>query len=286
MTELMLKNIAHTVGGMAGTMSSLEIAKLTGKRHADVLRDIRDFLEEIEEGDRRKFASIYKDAYGRDQDCYELPRRECLGLASKYDAKLRMNIIDRWAELEYKEKTGEVRDPMKIAHDKFQYVTEKACMVADLLGYSEGHKRKEALEIGIKIEQETGIQVVPGFLLNDPQASNPDRTLCPQQGTHAALVAIGCTGATVSTIAKQFKHISPTDINKILCSSGYQVRMKSGKYTPSPKGVLLCNQRTLASGRDAGKIVISNWLYADNKVLRDAIEQGVRELQQARQNKK
>lgn len=38
-----LATIAQSVSMMKETMSSLEIAKLTGKRHADVLRDIRVF---------------------------------------------------------------------------------------------------------------------------------------------------------------------------------------------------------------------------------------------------
>ena len=60
MNQLMIQNIAHTVGSMKETMSSLEIAKMTGKEHKHVLRDIRDFLDEIDEGDRSRFGSIYR----------------------------------------------------------------------------------------------------------------------------------------------------------------------------------------------------------------------------------
>lgn len=284
MNELMIKNIAHTVGGMAGTMSSLEIAKLTGKEHKHVLRDIREFLDEIDEGDRSRFGSIYQDSYGRDQECYILPKRECLGLASKYDAKLRMAIIDRWAELEYKEKSGEYSDPVKVAHDRFQYITEKACSVADLLGYSEGHKRKEALEIGVKIEQDTGVHVVPSFLANDVQATNPDTKLSPFHGTHAAMVGIGTHGYSASNIAQVYgKDISPTDINNILVSRGYQVRYdKKGKYSPTEKGKILCDQVTLASGKHGGKLVIKGWLYNTYKSLRDEIDDGVEKLRISR----
>lgn len=98
-------------------MSSLEIAKLTGKRHADVLRDIRVFLEDLGESTERKFASSYGDTTGRTLPCYELPKRECLGLASGYDAKLRMMIIDRWAELEAKEMEG----PLVVFHCRAQF---------------------------------------------------------------------------------------------------------------------------------------------------------------------
>ena len=65
------------------TMSSLEIAELTGKDHKDVLRDIRVVLEQAEI-DESKFALTYKDSMNRDKPCYNLPRRECDLVISGY----------------------------------------------------------------------------------------------------------------------------------------------------------------------------------------------------------
>lgn len=284
MNELIIKNIAHTVGGMAGTMSSLEIAKVTGKRHDHVLRDIEKMLNDLGEG-LPKFGDTYvNEQNGQVYPCYNLPKRECLILAGGYDVVLRASIIDRWAELEYKEKSGEYSDPVKVAHDRFQYITEKACSVADLLGYSEGHKRKEALEIGVKIEQDTGVHVVPSFLATDVQATNPDLKLSPFHGTHAALVGIGTQGYSASNIAQIYgKDISPTDINNILVSRGYQIRYdRKGKYSPTEKGKIFCNQSTLASGNHEGKLVIKEWLYNTYKALRDEIDDGVEKLRISR----
>lgn len=84
------------------TMSSLEIAELTGKRHADVLRDISEVLRQAEI-DERKFASVYKGGNGQDRPCFHLPRRECDLVVSGYSVKYRLAIIDRWHELEAKQ---------------------------------------------------------------------------------------------------------------------------------------------------------------------------------------
>ena len=65
------------------TMTSREIAELAGKNHADVLRDIRNMLEVLKK-DASIFAGIYKDAYGRDKACFNLPKRETLILVSGY----------------------------------------------------------------------------------------------------------------------------------------------------------------------------------------------------------
>lgn len=81
------------------TMSSLQIAELTGKKHQHVLRDIRNL---IEQGctETNFGLSEYKDPTGRTLPCYQLTKTGCLILASGYNAVLREKIINRWIELE------------------------------------------------------------------------------------------------------------------------------------------------------------------------------------------
>ncbi|AQX21156.1 Phage antirepressor protein KilAC domain-containing protein [Bartonella sp. CDC_skunk] len=52
------------------------------------------------EGGQSKFGSTYLDKQGKYQNCYNLPKRECLILVSGYSMTLRARIIDRWQELE------------------------------------------------------------------------------------------------------------------------------------------------------------------------------------------
>ena len=75
------------------TMSSVEIAELTGKEHYNVIRDIRTLLEQGVAALNFE-ASTYKDANQRDRPCFNLTKKGCLILASGYDAKLREKIID------------------------------------------------------------------------------------------------------------------------------------------------------------------------------------------------
>ncbi|KJZ81611.1 hypothetical protein AP064_05815 [Candidatus Liberibacter solanacearum] len=81
------------------TMSSREIAEITGKRHDNVLADIGKILKDAEI-DALKFEAIYLDKYKRKQREYRLPYREALLVTSGYDAKQRLKIIDRWEALE------------------------------------------------------------------------------------------------------------------------------------------------------------------------------------------
>ena len=78
-------------------MSSLEIAKLKGKTHENVLRDISRILEEIGIG-ASKFGSSYLSEQNKSLPCFNLPRLECDLVISGYSAKYRMAIIKRWQE--------------------------------------------------------------------------------------------------------------------------------------------------------------------------------------------
>ncbi len=80
----------------------IKITELCGKRHDNIMRDIKKTLEELnalkfEEVD---FGGHYLDNKGESRPCYNLPKRECLILVSSYSTALRAKIIDRWKELE------------------------------------------------------------------------------------------------------------------------------------------------------------------------------------------
>jgi len=84
-------------------MSSREIAELTGKSHAHVMRDIRKMLEQLSADPNLVWlckSITYVDAQGKEREMYELNRDTTLTLISGYDAVLRMKIIKRWMELE------------------------------------------------------------------------------------------------------------------------------------------------------------------------------------------
>lgn len=84
------------------TMSSLEIAELTGKHHDNVMSDIEKMLKDLEIH-APDFTGTYKTARGNEYKCYNLPKRETLVLVSGYNVTMRARIIDRWQELEQKE---------------------------------------------------------------------------------------------------------------------------------------------------------------------------------------
>lgn len=80
-------------------MSSKEIAELTGKEHRNVLRDIRNMLDDLDK-DPLSFEQMSSDSYGRPLTVAVLPKDLTLTLVTGSSTVLRNRIINRWQELE------------------------------------------------------------------------------------------------------------------------------------------------------------------------------------------
>ena len=83
------------------TMTSLQIAEVTGKRHSDVLEAIRNMEPAWKKVAQRRFPlGSYKDSNNQSRPCYYLNKRECLYIATKFNDEARAKLILRWEELE------------------------------------------------------------------------------------------------------------------------------------------------------------------------------------------
>lgn len=84
------------------TMTSMQIAEITGKQHQHIMRDIRDEVERLEAGGingASKFGlSSYMSEQNKELPCYRLTREGVLQLAARYDAVTRAKLIERALE--------------------------------------------------------------------------------------------------------------------------------------------------------------------------------------------
>ena len=96
------------------TMTSLEIAELTGKQHKNIMQAIRNMEPAWEKITGLKFQlSTYKDSTGRSLPCYQLTKTECLYIATKFNDEARAKLVLRWQELEeemWKEESEKVKE--------------------------------------------------------------------------------------------------------------------------------------------------------------------------------
>lgn len=150
-----MNQIATLVNNGELTMSSREIADLTGKRHDNVMADIRKMLVEIQSPEK---LGDYIDTKNRTQQMLLLNKEECLCLISGYSIKLRMAIIKRWQELESQKSiipqtlpealrlAADLAEQKQIAEQKLAIAAPKAEFVdryvqaTGLLGFREASK--------------------------------------------------------------------------------------------------------------------------------------------------
>ena len=90
------------------TMTSLEIAELTGKQHKNLMRDIRNMEPAWVKVQGLKFELMFREvkigngAVRRDP-YYQLTKTECLYIATKFNDEARAKLVLRWQELELQE---------------------------------------------------------------------------------------------------------------------------------------------------------------------------------------
>ena len=97
-----MKELINTI---EQTMSSFEIAKLTGKQHKHVMRDIRDLNIGYENLHLPKIGQMFKitelpNGAKRNDPYFELTKMQTFDLLTGYNTELRIKVNRRWAELE------------------------------------------------------------------------------------------------------------------------------------------------------------------------------------------
>lgn len=108
MSNMMTVNTPSTglmyFGNEEQKMTSKQIADLTGKRHDNVLADIKKKL--IEGAALNIQVGYYLDSNNQHRPMYNLTFTETMKLMVGYDAKMCSDVIDEWDQLRNEKKTG------------------------------------------------------------------------------------------------------------------------------------------------------------------------------------
>jgi phage regulator Rha-like protein len=238
------------------TMSSLEIANLTGKLHKDVLEAIRKMESAWVKVNGRNFSLVeYKDAKGEMRPCYELTKTECLYVATKFNDEARAKLVLRWEELEKKARAH------MIALPDFTDPAEAA------MAWAKEYNEKKALAIENKKLEEDNVQLA----LENQELKHDKNYLDIIMRSRALL--------TVSQIAQDYG-MSAKALNKKLAEMGIQhsvngqwilyQRYKERGYVSSR-----CIDITRANGRP-DVVMHTEWTQAGRKFLYETLKsQGI-----------
>lgn len=225
---------AAATAGQAVTMSSREIAELTGKEHKNVLADIRDMLESLGQTSA-DFSANLPDSYGRMQPAYALPKRETLILVSGYSTELRARIIDRWQELEAK-----ATQPQPVALTQAEQDIRIAVLLADALNVAPSG-RITMLGVALKHSAPHMLAALPAYAIDAPtqagapQSSEPTASLTvllKQHGSSRSAASVNMLLQHMGLLEQQTRKSTKGEIKRYwsITSDG----LKWGKNITSP----------------------------------------------------
>ena len=229
-TELKNEPSAHK-----RTMSSVDIAEMTGKRHSDVMRSIRAMELTWIKISERKFASAsYKDEQGKPRPMYLLDYRECMYIATKFNDEARAKLILRWDELEKEDRAKEsnaLPDPTDsgAAHTIHELIEWVGAL--QRLG---GADKALTLELMKKIAEEKGLPMVdiPVSTENTPAEKRPCiEKLTPSPAKEKDKCKIVRKAYTLTDLLKiHGKKYTAAQFNQLLIEKGVlEIRYKNGE---------------------------------------------------------
>lgn len=116
-------------------ITSLDIAEVTGKQHAHIMRDIRKLLEQGVSQSNFGLSSYQQpqpNGGTKEVPCYKLTPKGCLILASGYDALLREKIINRLEQYEKGNQASyQIDDPIARAEAWIAEQKEKQALMLE-----------------------------------------------------------------------------------------------------------------------------------------------------------
>ena len=238
------------------TMSSLEIAKLTGKPHNDVMKAIRAMESGWEKVSQGKFSlssrKVQQPNGGvREYPCYELTKTECLYVATKFNDEARAKLVIRWEELEKQARTS------MIALPNFEDPAEAA------MAWAKEYKEKKVLALENKRLEDENV-----MLAAENQELKHDKNYLDLIMRSKALL-------TISQIAQDYG-MSGKALNKKLADMGIQYSINGqwilyAKY----KDCGYVSSRSIDITRADGRpdvVLHTEWTQAGRKFLYEELK--------------
>lgn len=179
------------------TITSMEIAEITGKQHKDVLRAIRNMEPAWEKTAGRNFArSYYKDKSGKNSPMFTLTKDECLYVATKFNDEARAKLVLRWKQLEEErlQPVSQNDTANNLPADPSQ-LTRKQLLIMAL----EAEEEKEKLQ-----EKVQDLEADNYSLATDNVEKEHQITQLKEQTAYLNVIMADQTAVTVSQIAQDY----------------------------------------------------------------------------------
>lgn len=232
------------------TITSMEIAEITGKEHYDVLKAIRKMEPAWQEAGKGKFSLSYRtvdNQTNRQYPYYILSKTECLFVATKFNDVARAKLVLRWEQLEKERLQGNNQplsgnNPALSENNPALSPDASSTLPVDPRNMT----RLQILQMALQAEQEKEILRLEKKELEDEKASMADdiRTLeadkyglmlengqkdqqieqLEQRASYVSVIMADKSTVVVSQIAQDYGMGAPT-FNKLLRDLRIQRKM-------------------------------------------------------------
>lgn len=218
------------------TITSKEIAEVTGRRHKDVLKAIRNMEPAWESANGRNFALVkYQDAKGQERPMYQLTKTECLFVATKFNDQARAKLVLRWEQLEKERLTMANGQPTAANEPNIPADPRNMTRLQILQLALQAEEENERLRIEKKELEDERIAMQDdirgleadnyGLMIENGQKDDQIRHLTEQTAYLRAIMADSST-VTVSQIAQDYGQ-SAVAFNKLL--NGLRIQRRIGE---------------------------------------------------------
>jgi len=229
-TELKNEPSAHK-----RTMSSVEIAEMTGKLHRHVLRSIRAMEPAwVKIGGTNFGFTSYTDQWNRQKPMYLLDYRECMYIATKFNDEARAKLILRWDELEREDREKERNAQLGPADSGASHTVHELIEWVGALQRLGGADKAATLELMKKIAEERGLPMVdiPVSTENTPAEKRPSiEKLTPSPTKEEDKCKIVRKAYTLTDLLKiHGKKYTAAQFNRLLIEKGFmEILYKNGE---------------------------------------------------------
>lgn len=220
------------------TITSMEIAEITGKHHYDVMKAIRKMEPAWESEGKGKFSLSYRNVENQANRLYPyyvLTKTECLFVATKFNDQARAKLVLRWEQLEKERLTMANGQPTAANEPNIPADPRNMTRLQILQLALQAEEENERLRIEKKELEDERIAMQDdirgleadnyGLMIENGQKDDQIRHLTEQTAYLRAIMADSST-VTVSQIAQDYGQ-SAVAFNKLL--NGLRIQRRIGE---------------------------------------------------------
>lgn len=207
------------------TMSSVELANLTDKRHDNVLRDIEHLLKALENQPSELRSGFKSTTYtannGKKERCYVLDYEATMLLITGYSVAVRARVIHRWNALE-KQLAFSSNSQSNLVFNKYQNLERELDALLSIANKLDIPQSSAIVEVCKKLDKDYGSNL---------------STLLP----YSSISEKGSAYSDMLDIAELSKimNCKQRTMNNDLAKLGYQVKV-DGEWLPTELGKPYC----------------------------------------------